>query len=285
MVEQRLGGAIGRLHRLASALAGGAARRDAPLRRLVSPAYGQLLNLLTAGRGVSAEINDETFRLDPRFRGFIQPDYEADLAGILRARMRPGQTSLDIGAHVGVYALQIARWTAPGGRVIAFEPNAGTAAVLRRHVAINGLDAAVRVEDVALGRQPGTSVFYGAAGSGLSRLSAPNPEAPSAGVGTDVTVSTVDDYCRTRAVRPDWMLVDVEGFEFDVLAGAAETIRGGGRSLSVIVEIHPTLWPTTGWTEAAVEALCASFGRRLVPLVGQRHALRDYGSIELGFEA
>ncbi len=284
MAEQRLGGVIGRLHRLASALAGGAARRDAPLRRLLSPAYGHLLNLLTAGRGVSAEINGETFRLDPRFRGFIQPDYEADLAGILRARMRPGQTALDIGAHVGVYALQISRWTAPGGRVIAFEPNAGTAAVLRRHVAINGLDAAVRVEDLALGRQPGTSVFYGEPGSGLSRLAAPNPDAPAAGIRADVTVSTVDDYCRTHEVRPDWMLVDVEGFEFDVLAGAAETIRAAGRSLSVIVEIHPTLWPTTGWTEAAVEALCASLARRPLPLVGQRHPLRDYGAIELAFE-
>lgn len=284
MVEQRLGGVVGRLHRLVSALAGGAARRDAPLRRLLSPAYGHLLNLLTAGRGVSAEINGERFRLDPRFRGFIQPDYEADLAGILRARMRPGQTALDIGAHVGVYALQISRWTAPGGWVIAFEPNAGTAAVLRRHVAINGLDAAVRVEGLALGRQPGTSVFYGEPGSGLSRLSAPNPDAPAAGMRAEVAVSTVDDYCRTHAVRPDWMLVDVEGFEFDVLAGAVETLRAGGRSLSVIVEIHPTLWPTTGWTEAAVEALCASLKRRLVPLVGQRHPLHDYGSIELAFE-
>ncbi len=285
MVEQRLGGAIGRIHRLASALAGGAGRRNSPLRRLLSPAYGQLLNVLTAGRGVSAEINGETFRLDPRFRGFIQPDYEADLARTLRARMKPGQTSLDIGAHVGVYALQIARWTSPGGTVVAFEPNAGTAAVLRRHLRLNGLDEVVRVEDLALGRQPGTSVFFGEPGSGLSRLATPNPDAPAAGARAEVTVATVDDYCRARRLRPDWMLVDVEGFEFDVLAGAADTIRAGGASLAVIVEIHPTLWPTTGWTADAVEQLCTSLGRRPVPLVGQRDPLRDYGSIELRLRA
>lgn len=281
MVEQRLGGGVGRLHALLSALAGGAARRDSPLRRLLSPLYGHFLHLITAGRGVAAQINGEPFRIDPRYRGFIQPDYEAELAGILRARMRPGQVSLDIGAHVGVHALQIARWTTPGGRVVAFEPNAGTAVVLRRHLRLNGFTDSVRVEDVALGRAPGTSMFFGEPGSGLSRLSAPNPDDPSAPKGTSVAVATVDDYCRTHALRPDWILIDVEGFEFDVLAGAAETIRERGRALSIVIEIHPTLWPTTGWTRASVEALLASLGRRPAPLVGQGDPLGDYGSIEL----
>lgn len=281
MVEQRLGGWVGRVHRLASALAGGAAGRNSPLRRLISPAYGEFLNVLTGGRGVSAEINGEPFRLDPRFRGFIQPDYEADLARILCARMRPGQLCLDIGAHVGVYALQIARWTAPGGRVVAFEPNPGTAAVLRRHLRMNGLADRVQVEEMALGRSPGSSVIFGEAGSGLSRLAAPNPEDPAVTRGTTVTVQTVDGYCDARGLRPDWLLVDVEGYEFDVLAGAAETIRRGGPSLSVVVEIHPTLWPPTGWTRERAEALVASLGRRIAPLLGQRDPLGDYGSIEL----
>lgn len=281
MVEQRLGGIVGRVHRLASTLAGGAAHRDSRLRRRLSPLYGELLNAVTAGRGVTAEINGELFRLDPRYRGFIQPDYEADLARILRVRMKPGICCLDIGAHVGVYALQIARWTAPGGRIVAFEPNAGTAAVLRRHVHLNGYDDRVRVEVAALGRAPGNAVLFGEPGSGLSRLSAPNPDAPSAAEGAEVMVLTVDAYCRTHHLDPDWMLIDVEGFEFDVLAGAADTIRRRGGSLSIVMEVHPTLWPLTGWTPEAVDVLFRSLGRRPVPLVGQRHPLLDYGSIEL----
>jgi FkbM family methyltransferase len=281
LVEQRLGGVVGRVHRLASTLAGGAARRDSPLRRRLSPLYGELLNALTLGRGVTAEINGELFRLDPRYRGFIQPDYEADLARILRGRMKPGACCLDIGAHVGVYALQLARWTAPGGRIVAFEPNAGTAAVLRRHVHVNGLDARVRIEEAALGRAPGTAVLFGDTGSGLSRLSAPNPDGPAAAGGASVVVLTVDDYCRTHHLEPDWILIDVEGFEFDVLSGAMDTIRRRGRALSIVIEIHPTLWPLTGWNSSAVEALFHALGRRAVSLVGQRDPLQEYGSIEL----
>jgi FkbM family methyltransferase len=281
LVEQRLGGVLGRVHRIVSALAGGAAHRNSPLRRRLSPLYGELLNVVTAGRGVTAEINGEAFRLDPRFRGFIQPNYEEDLARILRPRMLAGSRCLDIGAHVGIYALQMARWTAPTGQIVAFEPNAGTAAVLRRHLRLNGFDERVRVEQVALGRTPGTSVFFGEAGSGLSRLSAPNPEEPSAAQGVDVPVVTVDGYCREHSFLPDWMLIDVEGFEFDVLAGATQTIRSRGRSLSIVIEIHPALWPTTGWTSDGVQALFQSLGRRPVSLVGQRDPLGEYGSIEL----
>ncbi|MDQ3346339.1 MAG: FkbM family methyltransferase [Acidobacteriota bacterium] len=281
MVEQRLGGLLGRVHRVVSTLAGGARRRHSPLRRRLSPIYGHLLHALSAGRGVRAEINGEAFRLDPRFRGFMQPDYEADLARMLRARMTAGQCCLDIGAHVGIYALQIARWTAPGGRLIAFEPNPGTAGVLRRHLRMNRLDHAVQVEEIALGARAGTSMLFGESGSGLSRLAAPNPEAPAAAGARAVAVSTVDAYCRTHALQPDWLLIDVEGFEFDVLAGATETIRARGRSLSIVLEIHPTLWPLTGWTASSAHALFASLGRRPVPLVGQLNALADYGSIEL----
>ncbi len=280
MVEQRLGGVVGRVHRIVSALAGGAAHRNSPLRRRLSPLYGELLNVVTAGRGVTAEINGEAFRLDPRYRGFIQPNYEADLARILRSRMPVGSRCLDIGAHVGIYALQMARWTAPTGQIVAFEPNAGTAAVLRRHLRLNGFDERVRVEPIALGRTAGTSVLFGDAGSGLSRLTAPNPEEPAPHT-TDVAVTTVDEYCRDHSFVPDWMLIDVEGFEFDVLAGATQTIRSRGRSLSIVVEIHPALWPMTGWTGDSVAALFQSLERRPVPLVGQRDPLEDYGSIEL----
>jgi FkbM family methyltransferase len=281
VADQRFGGGLGALHRLASTAAGLLGSRDAPLRRALSPLYGHVLYALSRGRGVSSDLNGQTFYLDPRFRWFLQPDYEADLARVLRERMRPGQQVLDIGAHIGVYALQIARWTAPGGRVIAFEPNPGTAEVLRRHIRMNHLEAQVRVEAIAFGRRAGAGALFGVAGSGISRLSAPNPDDLQVRPATAVVVQTVDGYCAEHGVAPDWMLVDVEGYEFDVLAGALETIRRRGAALSIVVEIHPTLWPLAGWTRAAVDGLLTSIGRVPVPLTGQRDPLAEYGSIAL----
>jgi FkbM family methyltransferase len=279
--DQQFGGGVGRLHRIIKGLAGLIGSRESPWRRSLSPLYGSLLYALSGGRGVAAELNGEFFRVDPRYRWFLQPHYEADLAGFLRARMRPGQCCLDIGAHVGVYALQVARWTAPGGRVIAFEPNPGTAAVLRRHIRMNGLEAVVRIEGTALGRAAGTAALYGDAGSGLTRLSAPNPQDSAASKLGTVDVHTVDDYCAEHHVEPDWMLIDVEGFEFDVVTGATETIRRRGAALSIVVEIHPGLWEPTGWSRTDVDALCRSLGRRILPLTGQRDPLSQYGTVLL----
>jgi FkbM family methyltransferase len=281
MADQRFGGRLGAFHRVASTAAGLLGSRDAPIRRRLSPLYGHLLYALSFGRGVRSELNGEAFFLDPRFRWFLQPDYEADLARYLRARMRPGERVLDIGAHIGVYALQIARWTSPGARVIAFEPNPGTAQVLRRHLRMNRLDEAVRVEEVALGRSAGATALFGDPGSGTSRLAAPNPDDFHARPMNAVMVQTVDAYCAEHGIEPDWMLLDVEGFEFDVLAGALDTIRRRGPRVSIVLEIHPTLWPMTGWTRADIDAFLQSIGRRALPLTGQRDPLADYGSIVL----
>lgn len=284
MTRPRTGGLAGRLHRAASAAAGRLAGRDTFLRRTVSPLYTRALSALSGGRGVAADINGEWFRIDPRHRVFVQPDYEADVARYLRESMRPGECTLDIGAHIGVYALQIARWTAPCGRVIAFEPNPQTAEILRRHVAMNGLEPSVQVEQVALGRAPGSSSFFGAAGSGTSRLGMPNPESREPGM-TELTVQlqTVDAYCVAHAIDPDWMLVDVEGYEFDVLSGARDTIARRGSALSIVVEFHPTLWEMSGASRAGAEALLASIGRTARGLTGQRDPLVDYGVVVLDF--
>jgi FkbM family methyltransferase len=279
--DQRFGGRVGGFHRVVKGLAGLLGSRESPLRRTLSPVYGSLLYALSRGRGVAAELNGQSFHVDPRYRAFLQPHYEADLAGFLRDRMRPGQTCLDIGAHIGVYALQAARWTAPGGRVIAFEPNPGTAAVLRRHVRMNALEREVRVEEIALGRAAGAAPLFGEAGSGLTRLSSPNPMDVGAQTVGTVRVETVDGYCAGHQTAPDWILVDVEGFEFDVLSGARETVLARGASVSIVVEIHPAMWETTGWTRTDVDALLAALHRRIVPLTGQRDPLGEYGSVLL----
>jgi hypothetical protein len=137
----------------------------------------------------------------------------------------------------------------------------------------------VTVERLALGRAVGRAALFGGAGSGLTRMAAPNPEDGGAQQIGTVTVQTVDDYCAAHGLVPDWMLIDVEGFEFDVLAGAAETIRRCGPGLSIVVEIHPTLWEATSWTRASVDALLQSLRRKLVPLTGQEDSLGQYGSV------
>ena len=67
-------------------------------------------------------------------------------AAALLAHVRRGDTVWNVGANVGVYTLQLAHMVGDTGRVVAFEPNPRTIAVLRRNVALNGYEDRVLVE-------------------------------------------------------------------------------------------------------------------------------------------
>ena len=280
MSEQEFTGWYRRIHQAVIGLAGKISTSDSPLRRRLSPAYTTFLYGLSAGRGVPAEINGEIYRVDPRFRWRLHPNYEAELADFLRARVRPGQCCFDVGANIGIYVMQMARWIAPGGRIVAFEPNRGSFAVLARHVRMNDLGDRVTLVPLAAGRESGAArLFDDQAGSGLSRLGAANPSIAVAVESTDIMLTTIDEYCSTTGARPDWILIDVEGYEFDVLAGAVETIRR--YRPGVIVELHPHLYPEGETTRAAGARLIHDLGLVPVPVDDKHRDPWAVGAISL----
>jgi FkbM family methyltransferase len=233
------------------------------VRRALSPLYSSLLNVLSGGRGYPAEINGQVFRIHPQFRWTAWHAHEREVAAYLSTRVKPGQTVFDVGANVGIYVLQIARWSAPDGRIVAFEPNPATLAILRAHVAMNRLESRVTIVPKGAGAHAGTAeLFDSAAGSGLSRIGAPNPGIHVAMQPTPIALTTIDDYCRETGVVPDWILVDTEGYEYEVLQGAAGTLRR--HRPRVVVELHPHL--SSADSRATGERLLGELGLTAVPI-------------------
>lgn len=142
--------------------------------------------------------------------------YEPEQTAAFQRHLKPGDSVLDVGAHVGYYTLLSSMLVGDGGRVVAFEPDPRNARFLRRHVRINGRRN-VRVEEAAVSDSRGSARFAHGTGSGTGRLD---------GAGEfEVRTLRIDDYCTERGIVPAAIKIDVEGAEIAVLAGGRETIR------------------------------------------------------------
>ena len=250
------------------------------LARTVRPCYEAWLRLVSGRRGLAWSVNGVPCRIAVNQRARMARVYEPAVALFLASRVRPGAVTLDIGANVGVYVVQFAHWSRPDGRVFAFEPNPDARQLLERHVALNGLTQRVAIVPVAVGARVGEAPLFAHGEDGMSRLGAPNPELAGARTSTTVPVATVDRFCADHDLVPDWIFLDVEGFEAAVLEGASHTL-GAHPEVQVVVEMHPPLWRASGTDAPAVRRLLDDLRLVPVPLTGQADPLADHGIVHL----
>lgn len=255
--------------------------RETWLIKRLRPAYESLLEWAGRGRGAAWTINGVEYRVDPHHRQRLGRDYDAPVAEFLRARVRPGDVCVDVGANVGVYVLQFAHWSAPTGRVVAFEPNPGARGVLEKHVRFNRLEGRVHIVPAAVSDRAGSATLYAAGAEGMSRLGEPNRAIAARVREVNVATVTLDEFCAAEGVEPDWLFIDIEGFEVAALEGARGLIRSRGGALGLVVELHPNVWHTAGTSRAALESLLDELKLAAVPLTGQTDALGEHGLVHL----
>jgi len=165
-------------------------------------------------------------------------------------------TVLDIGANAGIYSMTAAKYVGPSGRVIAFEPSARERAYLTRHLALNRLTN-VQIETCALGASDGETEFFvaGTFETGFnSRVAVPGLVMEAA----RVPMARLDTYAaRTGLDRVDFIKIDVEGGERDVLVGGEQLFR---RTRPVLlVEIEPSRIAPWGYAPQDIYTLVAGW--------------------------
>lgn len=222
--------------------------RESTVIRNMRPLYESLLDGLSGGKGIPYPINGVTYRVDPRCRHQFAHRYDPEVAGLLERSIKPGAVCFDIGANVGIYVRQLAHWSGPERRVVAFEPNPQARAILERHIAMNGFEGRATVVPCAVGASAAESQLYAADSSGMSRLGAPTRAIADRVVPVAVKVIALDGYCEATGVAPDVLVIDIEGFEIAALVGAARAIRKRGKDLTIVVEMHPAAWDSANTT-------------------------------------
>ncbi|MEM8559976.1 MAG: FkbM family methyltransferase [Bacteroidota bacterium] len=207
--------------------------------------------------------------------GFLAPD-RLDLFAPIHARVRflrrlirPGDVCVDVGANLGYFTVPLSRLVGPAGRVYAVEPVASFRTVLRANVRAFGHPDRVAVLPVALGPDDhaevrlATAEVNGIARHGMTEVV--QGQAPHSRFTHTATMRRPDTLF-AHLNRLDFLKVDIEGFEIEVMPLFADLIAA-----------HQPVLEIEAGSDASVEAL-----RTLIePLGYQTCLLHENGLVPL----
>jgi len=160
--------------------------------------------------------------------------WEKETAPVILDHLRRARCFLDIGANCGFYT--VAGCTVnPALQAVAVEPVPKVFAACANNVAQNQLSSRVTLLNIAVGDFNGTASFHESEDSTMGSILADAPRL--SGKIIPVECRTLDSIVDQLNLRPDFMKIDVEGFEDHVLSGA-------GKILShvrprIVLEVNP----------------------------------------------
>lgn len=207
------------------------AQRTGLKRGAFRPMLSRLLDLLRSGP-LDVSYQGGAFRLyhqgSATERGaLLNPDYNIEELGFLRAHLRQGGVFVDVGANVGTYALALARDVGAGGKVIAIEPHPVTHARLAFNHAASAYEQ-VKLVRAASGAEDGELLIETDGDNlGASHIVSVNASGKAIRVPALRLVRILQE---AGAGNIDALKIDVEGYEDRVLMPFFKTAP-------------PSLWP------------------------------------------
>lgn len=158
---------------------------------------------------------DTTYPIE---RAMLGNYYEPELINIIQTYVNKGNICFDIGANVGAITLPLADKVDSLGRVYSFEPGPILFDRITKNISLNPeLKKIVYLHNVGVSNKSGT-LFWNEdmnnrGNAGLLGSS-----------GTQVAVMTVDEFVNVEKLqRLDFVKIDVEGMEYEVLSGGVAT--------------------------------------------------------------
>ena len=149
--------------------------------------------------------------------------------------LNEGDVVLDIGANIGYYVLVESRLVGESGRVYAVEPVAQNFDVLLKNVRLNNLKNVSEFR-FAFGEEEARSSIYISDKSNLCSMIKDSVGGSVVGE-EEVPVTSVDAFFNDR-MPPNFIRMDVEGYEYHIFRGMQKILAG---DVKILVELHP--WP------------------------------------------
>lgn len=211
-------------------------RRGSPNR--LATAVHLLLNRMPAERypilSCGGVLKGFRMRVDWQIhRSFAYGTWEPDVVRALQAHVTRGMRVLDIGAQTGFYSLLLSRLVGPTGEVIAFEPLPANFRLLVENVRLNRLENVI-VRSQAIAQTSG-EINFEFPHDEPALVGGPLLEGESQGT-FPVQAISLDDFLSESGDPVQFIKMDVEGAETDVLQGARRLLDASHPNM--MIELH-----------------------------------------------
>jgi FkbM family methyltransferase len=227
--------------------------KKSSIRAAIDFSVAQVAARLVPGEVCVEFPNQTRLLVPPHMKGaahFIYPGLcEFEDMGFVLHFLRPTDLFVDVGANIGAFTVLASG--SIGSRVVSFEPATATFTSLLSNIRLNGISDRVTAHNMAVGRADGVLQF-------------------SEGLGTENSVQMGGEAKNSKTVKvgalnqllahaePALIKIDVEGFETEVIAGAADVLKND--SLQAIVIERNNSGSQYGFNEQQLHEKIMSFG-------------------------
>jgi FkbM family methyltransferase len=189
------------------------------------------------GYRVYCPINKEDFAIMSRHEDEIIDHFNT----------KQGDIVVDVGAHMGKYTIIASKQVGANGKVIAIEAHPGNYEMLNHNIKLNGLTNVIPLNYAVYSKETKIKLFLPDEESGYTMhhsvmfnyLSSKYPlQGKDNEKFIEVNANTLDNLLQKNGIsQVNWIKIDVEGAEFEVLKGSAN-ILSTSKDISLLIEIH-----------------------------------------------
>ncbi|MFG1921075.1 FkbM family methyltransferase [Cryptosporangium sp. NPDC048952] len=171
---------------------------------------------------------------------YLFGSWEPNLTHWISTRIRPGDTVIDVGAHIGYFTLLAAHLTGPTGQIVAIEAAPHFHEALTQALVANDVGN-VRAVQAAVSDRPGHVTLYLPDPANLGNTTMVAPSAPphswfETDAQTLPNLLTDQELTTARIIK-----IDVEGAEAATITGLAPDLHRLHPAAELAIEISPRL--------------------------------------------
>jgi FkbM family methyltransferase len=169
---------------------------------------------------------------------------------------KQGDIVIDIGAHIGRYTIIASKRVGINGKVVAIEASPSNFEMLNRNIQLNQLTNIISLNHVVYSKEAKIKLYLPGQESGHTIYNTIISDRATNEKFVETNANTLDYLLQSNGIKQEqinWIKIDVEGAEFEVLKGATNVLSNS-KDIALLIEIH-NLRDSTNLYRSIVEFL------------------------------